>query len=266
MQTPRWIRLAGQSASANSPAILSGIAVAGVIATVTLAVRATPAVLRLIRELEDEKWANGGETLMEKDEARNNDLSRTEIVKSVWHLYIPAGVAGIATISCVIGANKIGARRNAALVGAYSLVDTAFREYKDEVVRQIGNVKERKVTDQVAVNQMERNPVVDSQVIITGGGEQLCYDSLTGRYFRSDTELIRRAENEINRRVVNDMYASHNEFYELLGLAPTTIGDELGWNIDNFIEIILTAHLAQDGVPCLAIGYVHMPRKDYGKF
>ena len=264
MQTPRWIRLAGQSASANSPAILSGIAVAGVIATVTLAVRATPPSLRLIRELEAEKWESNERTA--DPDSTTDALTRAEIVKSVWHLYIPAGVAGIATISCVIGANKIGARRNAALVGAYSLVDTAFREYKDEVVKQIGNVKERKVTDQVAVNQMERNPVVDSQVIITGGGEQLCYDSLTGRYFRSDVELIRRAENEINRRVVNDMYASHNEFYELLGLAPTTIGDELGWNIDNFIEIILTAHLAQDGVPCLAIGYVHMPRKDYGKF
>lgn len=266
MQTPNWLRLTGRTFSSNSPAILSGIAVGGVIATAILAVRATPKALDCIADAQDHKAEYFDPAAKEENPGLKEDLTPVETIKVVWKLYIPAAAAGVASIACIIGASQIGARRNAALVGAYSLVDTAFREYKDEVMHQIGTAKERKVVDQVAVNQMERSPATDSQVIITGGGDQMCYDTLTGRYFRSDIELIRRAENEINRRVLADMYAAHNEFYDLLGLAQTTIGDELGWNIDNLIELVFTSHLAPDGVPCLAISYARLPRKDYGKF
>jgi hypothetical protein len=245
MQTPKWIRLAGQSVNSNSPVILSSIAVAGVITTAVLAAKAAIKTHKDTEHLE----------MSLKEKAQNN-----------WQNFIPATISGAATIACVIGANQIGARRNAALLGAYTLADTAFREYKDEVVTQLGKVKERKITDEIQKRDITEHPVKDAQVIITGGGDQLCYDTLTGRYFKSDVESLRRAENEVNRRVLQDMYASHNEFYELIGLASTIVGDELGWNIDNVLELVFTSHLASDGTPCIAVGYSRLPRKDYGKF
>ena len=57
--------------------------------------------------------------------------------KACWRCYIPAGAVGIATIACIVGANAIGMRRNAALLAAYTLVDTSFREYKGKVVEHI---------------------------------------------------------------------------------------------------------------------------------
>jgi hypothetical protein len=194
------------------------------------------------------------------------DMTRKEIAASNWRDYIPAGISGAATIACIIGSNQIGARRTAAMAGAYSLVDTAFREYKDEVLNQIGVSKERKVHDEVAKRNIDDRPVKDSQVIITGGGDQLCLESLTGRYFRSDIEKVRRTENELNRRILTDMYASLSEFFELLGLDTTAVGDELGWNIDNMVELIFTSGLASNGDPCLAIGHKNFPRTNYGKF
>jgi hypothetical protein len=245
MNTPSWISQLGRSANRNSPAILSGVAVAGVLTTAYLTARASVKADRKLEGLE---------------------TTPKQKIQGCWKLYIPAAASGAATIACIVGANQIGARRHAAMVGAYTLAEAAFRQYKEEVVAEIGEIKERGIRDKAAIKQMENNPVKDSQVIITGGGDQLCYDTFTGRYFRSDIEAIRRAENEVNRRVLTDMHASHNEFYALIGLADALAGDELGWNIDNLMELAFTAHLSEDGTPCLAINYTRLPRCDYYKF
>lgn len=265
MTAPRWLRLTSQTFSNNSTTILSGIAVAGVAATAILAVRATPKALVHRSVILDEKWAEAGTMLKDQDEATAG-LTHTETVKECWKFYIPAAISGAATIACIIGANKIGLRRNAALLGAYTLADTAFREYKDEVIKQIGETKARKVHDEVAKRQIDEHPVTDTQVIITGGGDQLCYESLTGRYFKSDVERLRRSENEFNRNILaGSMYGSLNEFFDYIGLGSTTLGDELGFNVDNPLQLVFTSHLAENGIPCLAIGYGLLPRKDYAK-
>jgi hypothetical protein len=260
MDTSRWLRNTGQTLSKNSPTILSASAIIGVVATAVLAVRATPKAHKKIIRLRIEKGD------LPQYEKVDFEPTPFDLVRLTWKPYFPAILAGAATIACIVGTHQIGMRRNAALFAAYGIADTAFREYKEEVVHQLGANKERKVVDAAAAKKMDATPVVSNQVIITGGGEQLCFDSLTGRYFRSDVEKIRRAENEINRRINQDMFASHNEFYELLGLDPVAVGDELGWNIDNFIELIFTSHLASDGQPAISLGYARLPRASYGKF
>lgn len=270
MHIPIPIRRAGQSLSSNSPTILSAVAIVGVVATAVLAVRATPTALIKHAEAEAEKntWtlaqaADRGESVKVDDYI---PLTPVEIVKATWKSYIPAVVAGSATIACIVGSNQIGLRRNAALLGAYTLVDGAFRQYKDEVLAQIGAVKEGKVTDEISRKELERNPAPSSEVIIIGGGDQLCYESLTGRYFKSDIEKIRRAENDFNRGIVrNTMYASLNEWFELLDLDHAIVGDELGFNIDIPVELVFKSHLAEDGRTCLYLHYAYFPIKDYGK-
>jgi hypothetical protein len=234
----------------NSPTILSGAAIAGVITTAVLTAKAATKVY-------DKQLSDDAPPIE----------SKKDVVQAYWTYFIPAGISGAATIACIAGANQIGLRRNAALLGAYTLADTAFREYKEEVLTQIGRTKEQKVRDEIASKQMAENPVSTSTVIIAGRGDQLCYDTLTGRYFQSDIEEIRQAANKLNAGIIGgDMYASQNEFYGLLGLAPVTIGDELGWNLENLIDLLFSSHLADDGRPCLAIKYRNLPRKDYGKF
>lgn len=244
----KWLNSISRLTKDNSPTILSAVAIGGVIATAILAAKATP---KAIEKLEDVDPAD--------------KILKRQIVAETWKFYIPAGMSAAATIACIIGANKIGIRRQAAVAAAYTLVDTSFREYKDHVLQEIGEAKERKIHDKIMIDRMENNPP-PAEVIVIGGGDQLCYDSLTGRYFKSDIEAIRRAENEVNRRVLTNMYASQNEFYELLGLGSTIVGDELGWNIDRLMELRFTSHLSEcTGQPALAIGYKELPVKDYGK-
>ena len=95
-------------------------------------------------------------------------------------------------------------------------------------------------------------------------GNTLCYDSISGRYFKSDIEKIKKAENELNKKMLNEMYLSLNEFYDELGLRPTSLGNELGWNIDDgLIDIHFSSQLSEDDQPCLVLDYCVAPRYGY---
>jgi hypothetical protein len=262
----QWLNRIIQFGKQNSPAILSGVAIGGVIGTAILAVKATPKAQRAILELQESKYDEAGPLLKDQDEIRMMNPKPMEIVKATWKFYIPAGLSGIATIACIAGANKIGTQRNAALVAAYTLVDTSFREYKDKVLEEIGVGKEEKVREKVAQAQIEKAGSPSREVILATGSDQLCFEAWTGRYFRCDIEKIRRAENDINQRMLEgDMCAALNELYDQIGLEHTDAGNLVGWNVDNRVRIAFTSHLHPDGIPCLAFSYINDPRADFGK-
>ena len=265
MTLPLWARVGKAKLVDHSPTILSGLAVGGLVATVAFAVRATPEALKRINALRDEKAAEAGPLLKDQDEARDDDPDVVSIVKATWTCYIPAAVSGAATIACIIGANQIGLRRQVALAGAYALAEGAFREYKDEVIKVLGEKKEREVNERISERKIqEKTP--DAQVIIVGGEDQLCYDRYTGRYFRSTAEKIRQAEIELKSTILKDMWCDHNLFYHLLDLEDVVLGDALGWNIDHMPEVIFSSHLAPNGTPCLSVDFKYLPKVDYLKY
>ena len=249
---PKILKSVGSKVSKRSPEILTGIGIAGMMTTVALAVKATPKAISLIQE---EQEALGVEQLPKK-----------EIVKAAWKPYVPAAITGAASRACLIGAQSVNARRTAAFATAYKLSETAFVEYKDKVIETIGEKKEKDIRDKVAKDRIENHPVSTSSVIVTEKGNTLCYDAAAGRYFRSDIDRIKKAVNEINRRMVYDQYVSLNEFYDELGLDHTELGDDLGWNLDNgFVEIEFSSQIAEDGTPCIVISYGVAPRYDFAK-
>jgi hypothetical protein len=93
----------------------------------------------------------------------------------------------------------------------------------------------------------------------------LCFDTLTGRYFTSTVEQIRRAENRVNYELMHYMYASLTMFYEEIGLPPTDYTDSVGWNADNLLEVNLSTVMSQDQKPCIAISFVRNPIPNYEK-
>lgn len=235
----------------KSPEILIGLGVTGMISTTVMAVKATPKALQMVKK---------------KEEEENRELSKKEVVQTVWKCYIPTAVTGIISISCIVGASRVNAKRNAALATAYSLSETAFSDYKEQVIETIGEKKESEVQDKVAKKKLENESVVNKEVFITDKGNSLCYDSVSGRYFYSDVEAIKKAENELNKRMMSEMYLSLNEFYYALGLRSTVLGNELGWNIsDGLLDIHYSSQIADDGRPCLVLEYRIAPRYDYAK-
>lgn len=251
------LRKVGTLISKNSPTILTGFAVAGLISTSVMAVRVTPKALRLL-DLEREY----------RKKKQSPTMNKRDIVKLTWKVYLPPVLLGSATIACIIGANSIGMRRNAALASVYSLTEATLKEYQNKVVETIGVTKEQKIRDDIAKDRVEANPVDESKIIFTGKGETLCYDSLSGRYFKSDIEKIRKAENQLNRDLLADNFVSLNEVYEALGLPPIQIGEDLGWSLwideaDSLVSMKFSSQLTPEGTPCLVLDYAVRPRYDY---
>lgn len=234
----------------HSLEILTGIGVGGMITTTVLAVRATPKALILIED--------------RKHELETSELSPIETIKAAWTCYIPAAIVGSVSTICLVGASSVNVRRNAALATAYSLSETALREYQEKVVETIGEKKEQSVRDAIAKDKVDKNPPASREVIITERGNTLCLDVLSGRYFKSDIDMLKKAENELNRRMRDEMCISLNDFYYEIGLSGTKLGDTLGWNIDNgYIDLTFSSQLADDETPCLVIDYRIAPVYDF---
>lgn len=233
----------------HSPEILTGIGIAGMITTTVMAVKATPKALILIEE---------------KKKEIGDELTPVETIQTTWFCYIPAAATAIVSVACLVGASSANVRRNAALATAYTLSESALKEYQEKVIEHIGEKKEREVRDAIAKDRIERDPLSNREVFITDKGNTLCYDAISGRYFKSDIDKIKKAENELNRQMINDMYVSLNDFYYEIGLSNTSIGDDLGWNIDEgLIDLYFSSQLADDGTPCLVLNYRVAPRYDY---
>ena len=116
----------------EAPTILTFIGATGVIGTAIMAAKATPKALDII---EDKKKELG------LDQSEN--LRPVEVMKVAWKPYIPAVITGVTSVACLIGANSVNVRRNAALATAYNLSTTALAEYKDKVIETIGEKKEK---------------------------------------------------------------------------------------------------------------------------
>lgn len=243
--------------SKHSPEILTGLGIAGMITTTILAVKATPKALELIENKKEELDIRPAEK-----------LKPLETVKVTWKCYIPAVITGVTSVACLIGASSVNSKRNAALTAAYNLSATALAEYKEKVLETVGEKKEQIIRNKVAEEQIQKEPVNQSAIIVSGNGATRCFDTITKRRFVSDIEEIKKIVNELNRRMVNgEDYISLNEFYSELGLDDVSIGDELGWNVARgLIDVSFSAHLDTDGVPCIVIDYTVEPRRGYNRW
>lgn len=265
------VKSAKISLSKHSPEILTGIGIAGMITTTFLAVKATPKALKLIErrkeELDDEKFSNhmdkGGDL---RDYHDVEKLKVSEVIKTTWKCYIPAAVTSVASIACLVGASSVHIKRNAVLATAYQLSETALTEYKEKVIETIGEKKEKVIRDKVNKERIEKNPVSQNNVILTEKGNTLCYDHLSGRYFKSDIDKINKAVNAINNRILHDYYASLNDLYAELGLYSVSLGDHMGWNSDmGLLEVDFSSQLNDDGNPCLVMDLNKAPKYDFDR-
>lgn len=238
----------------HSPEILTGVGIAGMITAGIMAVKATPRALDLMAEIHEKE---------EELELDKKEVSK-EIVTKVAPVYIPSLLVTALSATCLISATSVNCRRTAALATAYSLSENALKEYQEKVIETFGEKKERSVRDAIAKDKIEKNPVRNNEVILTKKGDTLCYDTISGRYFRSDMDKIKKIENELNRRLLSEMYISLNEFYYELGLQCTKNGHDLGWNVDDgLINIRFSAQIADDDSPCIVIDYDYAPRYDF---
>lgn len=219
--------------------------------SLALAVSATPKAIEII----------------ESEEKRKKEkLTKMEVVQATWTCYVPTAISfGLSTTSILL-ANSMSKKRQEAFATAYSIAESTLQAYQQKVREVIGENKELEIRDEIAISKMRETPFISKEVIFTGKGETLCFDELSGRYFRSDRVELDKIFAQLNVRLRNEMYISVNEYWYAIGLSYKDNGDDIGWNIDcGYIEPLYTYGPAEDGSPCLIVGFSSRvaPRYDY---
>lgn len=229
----------------NSPTILTGMAIAGVVTVAVSAVKDTHVADRKIKIA---KISNGRE------------LSKTETVKTVLPCYIPTGLSVVATLACIGGALKTGNAKTAAYASAYTMAQEAAKNYRTQVERILSEKDIEKLNNAVADDAMAKS---DAKPIVVGSGKVLCFDQFSGRYFESDMQSLREIQNDLNEQLLTDMWVSVNEYYDKLKLEPINAGEELGWNPDYKVKLQYSSRLSEDGRPCLVVSFDTSPSADF---
>jgi hypothetical protein len=247
-------RRASKFAVDHSPTILTTIGVVGTVSTSYLVGKASFEAADLIRLKEGVEGT--------QDDPRERLKARVHLV---WRLYIPSAAMGIATITCIIGANHIGSRRAAGLAAAYSITEKTFDEYKKKVVEKIGERKEEQIHDEIAQDRVTQSWQNGVEIYGAEIGE-LCYDKFSDRFFRGTVEGIRSAQNDFNHALIHDGYASLAEFYRILDIPAPIYSESIGWNSDKLLEIKIASVLTPQDKAVISIEFRQEPSPDYGRF
>lgn len=224
-----------------------GMTVAGVVLTGIAAARAAIKVEKIISEARydiQDLEANQEFSLSEDEFKEKKKEITISTLKKVAPVVIPPVVIGSATIWSAVSGYNSASRQITALSAAYSLTENSFTQFQDKAKEMLGEKKVQEIKDKVNETAYESTP--KNEVIRTGKGEVLCLDEASGRYFYSSAEAIKKAFNEVNKQMMDEYYVSFNEYYDKIGLPPITLGDDLGFNIDQGlidIDHIFTAVL-----------------------
>lgn len=179
--------------------------------------------------------------------------------KQTWKLYLPTAASGVATIGAIAAAQKVNSNRTAALAAVYNVTQTAFNEYKAKAVEVLGEKKEKTaIRDSLAKERIAQTGE-RSDVFVLTEGAQLCYDYFSDRYFQSTMEDIKKAMNDTQYEIANNLYVSLNEFYSRLGLAHIPYGDEVGWTSGEKIDLHFTSIITPKERTALAIQFHEDP-------
>lgn len=240
---------AGKLLTANSPAILTAIGAVGVIGTAVLTADATLKAAKIVEE-------------QECYESRS--LEPKERAELTWKLYIPPLVSGTATILAIVYANRISSKRVLGLAAALGVTERAYDEYAAKIRQKFGDAKETTARDEIAQQRVSENP--PKTTIVVDGLDVLCMDAYSGRYFVSNMEALRKAQNDLNHAILQQHYRSLSDYYHLVGLPGISCSDLVGWDGDQQIELLFSAVLAPDGRPCISVGFRNMPKTNFDRF
>ena len=215
----------------NLPSILSGAAIAGIVAAVWTTYKATP---EINSALESAKWDKTDKVNEDEETASAEDVTLTkwETFKAVApYVWKPAACVAFSAV-CVVSANVLNVQRLTMLAGAYKLSEKKLQEYEEKAKELLGEKKATELHDEVAKSMTPVDVFDDDDPDIeyTGKGNELFYDAFRDKKFYSSVEAIRTAESTLNKALVSGDSVTLNELYYELGLKSVKFGDAFGWN------------------------------------
>lgn len=255
----------------HSPEILM---VAGVVGTVTSAVMACKATLKVDEVVEETKETiDKIHTATEKGKTESGlDYSAEDSKKDLTivyaqtglkfvKLYAPAVILGTLSITSILASNNILRKRNIALGAAYAAIDKSFKEYRGRVIERFGeavdrelkyNIKSQKIEEVVTDPETGKEKKVKSTVDVIDPNLYSEYarffdDGCKGWEKNAEYNLmfLRATQNYANDLLRSRGYLFLNDVYDMLGIERTKAGQIVGWvydpdnpdhNGDNYVD------------------------------
>lgn len=249
MQNP--LKMIKPFVTKHEPEILMGIGISGLVFSTIWAVKAT---FKAAKAISDYKNSKNIEKVTPK-----------EAFKLTWKYYWPVAVSTAVSIPCVIAGNRVSNKRYAALATAYTITESALQEYQNSAREIVGDKKVQQIQENVDAKKIESTYKDTTQIILTGNGDNLFFEPLSGRYFKSNWNDILKIANELNAQALSNMNGqiTLNDWFNKLGLEDTNIGDDIGWDLNNnpnnLIKIEISSHITKDNIPCGSISYKIQP-------
>jgi hypothetical protein len=229
----------------HSPAIMFGAGVAGAVTATVLACKATLLVDDILMEAEKDR-AKMDEAIIEfperyTEEKRQHDLHyvRVKTAVKIGKLYAPAVGVGLVSIGLLTGAHVVLTKRNAGLTAAYVALDKGFREYRDRVIKEYGEDKDRElrygtVAKEIVeegehgheVRTIKRNAVTGKSIYAR------IYDENNRHWSQHPADnkaFLVSQQSWANDRLRAYGYLMLNDVYDQLGLDRSTAGAVVGW-------------------------------------
>lgn len=229
----------------NSPALLFAGGVAGVVATVVLASRATLKMEGVLEEHEknvakiDSAAAINEEYALDlkaQQKDRVGVFVRTSL--SVAKLYAPAVLVGVASIAALTGSHVILTNRVSGLTAAYATLDGAFRKYRGRVVNKYGKTVDEEMyfgADTIEIEVEGEDGKKTKQKIRTAlgpNGYAVCFDESNQNWKPAagmNAMFIQSQQQWANNRLRLEGFLFLNDVYEMLGFPRTAAGQQVGW-------------------------------------
>jgi hypothetical protein len=241
---------AGLIASKQSPQVLFGVGVVGVVATAVLASKATLKLDSVLSGIEDTKQkireSEGitlGDGTVYDAAAQKHDLivTNTRGVVKVAKLYAPTVIVGVISISCLTGAHLVLSRRNVALTAAYAGLERAYNGYRDRVREEFGEERELALhhgtTTEKRTVQDTNGPKNVEKKIVDGTRSMYArfFDELNKNWNRQpeyNLVFLRCQQQYANDMLKARGHVFLNEVYDMLGMDRSKAGAVVGWVMD----------------------------------
>lgn len=256
--------------TANSPVLLVGTAVAGVVTTGILSAKGGYKARGIVDEERARRRAqldsDSAKAVKEYQElmAAGADLTVQEKFQLTWLCYAAPAVTGASTIASVVGVHTIHTKRHAALAGLYAVTSGKLDDYREKAEELLGSKKVQQLNDTLAQDAVDSDaPFENHEVIITGQGAELCRDDFSGRYFYGSVATVEKAIGTINIQLVESGDASLNNYYDLIGLDPIPLGDSYGWS-GTKLEPRFGSATTPDGRACITVWFHKEPKPELG--
>ena len=185
LATSKLVGRTGFILNKYSPEILMGLGIIGAVTSTVLACRATLKINSVIevanKDIEKIKFVReqikDEEVFPKQEYVQELTVAYVQKAINIGKLYAVPVAVGAVSIGCLLGSHHILNTRSAAFLGAYKMIDEAFKSYRQRVVNAIGpekeslirmGVKEETQTDVVADENGKKTKV--KKVIQTPDG------------------------------------------------------------------------------------------------